>query len=288
MAPISMNPATPPSTRIATLLPSLVPSEQAVAQAVIEDMSEAVEMTADNLAAKVGTSRTTVIRTAKALGYEGYQQLRVALTRELASRPQKSFAPEEASQTGLIKQRFASFADSLSRACLLLDESSLNAAVDGCVHAKRVLVVANGLSGALAQTAVQRLTAIGRPAEYNPDATGQQIAASLLKPSDVCLAISGSGSTHATLAAATAAHKAGAHVITLTSFSASPLARIARTGLVIPTGDGSFRAELEYTSRAAFLLFIELFVDAVSAAAGDQSTEARKTVLAVLAESLED
>lgn len=283
-----MNPATPPSTRIATLLPNLVPSEQAVAQAVIGDLSAAVEMTADNLAGKVGTSRTTVIRTAKALGYEGYQQLRVALTRELAARPQPRPEGEAASLAGLIQQQFRIFADSLEQACLLLDAESLEAAVTGCVHAGRVLVVANGLSGPLAQTAAHRLTSIDRPAEYIVDATGQHIAASLLGPKDVCLAISGSGASHGTLAAATAADKAGAQVIALTSFSASPLAALAHTSLVIPTGDGSFRAELEYSSRAAFLLFIEVFVDAVSAAAQERSTAARKTVLAVVAKSLED
>ena len=56
-------------------MPSLQPIEQRVAQSILEDMDFVLHATADQLAAKVGTSRTSVIRTAQALGYDGYQQL---------------------------------------------------------------------------------------------------------------------------------------------------------------------------------------------------------------------
>ena len=81
-----MTDSAPLSAHITTRMPSLQPIEQRVAQAILEDMDFVLHATADQLAAKVGTSRTSVIRTAKALGYDGYQQLRVALTQEIAQR----------------------------------------------------------------------------------------------------------------------------------------------------------------------------------------------------------
>ena len=151
--------------------------------------------------------------------------------------------------------------------------------------AKRVLVIGNGLSAPLAHTMALRLTSIGRPAEFVGEAMGQHIAATQLDSDCVCLVVSGSGATTLTLNAATAADTAGATIIALTSFTSSPLAEHADYTLVIPSPDGTFRAELADASRVAFLLVLEALVTLVDSRLED--SDARSTVLSVLQSAMD-
>ena len=77
-------PDAPPTARIQSLAPSLQPGERRVVEAIVADRNATVEHTAQELADAVGVGRTTVIRAAQSLGFEGYPQLRVALAQELA------------------------------------------------------------------------------------------------------------------------------------------------------------------------------------------------------------
>lgn len=280
-----MTDSAPLSAHITTRMPSLQPIEQRVAQAILEDMDFVLHATADQLAAKVGTSRTSVIRTAKALGYDGYQQLRVALTQEIAQRPTPP-AGADSTHVGRMSAEIASFSNYLHGLTALLNEDELAATVEAVAQAKRVLLVGNGLSAPLAQTMALRLTSIGRPAEFVAEAMGQHIAATQLDAECVCLVVSGSGSTTLTLKAATAAFEAGAKLIALTSFTSSPLAELASYTLVIPSPDGTFRAELQDASRVAFLLVLEALVTLVDSHLDDSA--ARRTVLSVLHSAMED
>lgn len=280
-----MTDTAPPSAHITTRMPSLQPIEQRVAQAILEDMDFVLHATADQLAAKVGTSRTSVIRTAKALGYDGYQHLRVALTQEIAQRPQP-LPDADSTHVGRMSAEIASFSNYLHGLTALLNEDELTATVEVLAQARRVLVVGNGLSAPLAQTMALRLTSIGRPAEFVAEAMGQHIAATQLDKDCVCLVVSGSGSTTLTLNAATAAFEAGAKLIALTSFTSSPLAELASYTLVIPSPDGTFRAELQDASRVAFLLVLEALVTLVDSHLDDSA--ARRTVLSVVQSAMED
>lgn len=279
-----MTDTAPPSAHITTRMPSLQPIEQRVAQAILEDMDFVLHATADKLAAQVGTSRTSVIRTAKALGYDGYQQLRVALTQEIAQRPQP-LPDSDSTHVGRMSAEIAAFSNYLHGLTALLDEQELSSTVAALSGAKRVLVVGNGLSSPLAHTTALRLTSIGRPAEFVGEAMGQHIAATQLDSECVCLVVSGSGATTLTLNAATAAHEAGATIIALTSFTSSPLAELAAFTLVIPSPDGTFRAELADASRVAFLLILEALVTLVDSHL--ENVEARRTVLSVLQSAME-
>ncbi|WP_175972775.1 MurR/RpiR family transcriptional regulator [Corynebacterium sp. Marseille-Q2823] len=280
-----MTDTAPPSAHITTRMPSLQPIEQRVAQAILEDMDFVLHATADQLAAKVGTSRTSVIRTAKALGYDGYQQLRVALTQEIAQRP-KPLPDADSTHVGRMSAEIASFSNYVHGLTALLNEDELTATVEVLAQARRVLVVGNGLSAPLAQTMALRLTSIGRPAEFVAEAMGQHIAATQLDKDSVCLVVSGSGSTTLTLNAATAAFEAGAKLIALTSFTSSPLAELASYTLVIPSPDGTFRAELQDASRVAFLLVLEALVTLVDSHLDNSA--ARRTVLSVVQSAMED
>jgi len=275
----------PVTARIAAVRNSLQPSERRVADLIVDEPDAVIELTAQQIADRVGVGRSTVVRACQTFGYRGYPQLRVALAAERGSRTVAPSAQDGA--LGGIRSAIDRIADDLRTVTSLLEADAVSEAVDAVVGARRLLVVASGLSAPVATDLAMRLTAVGRPAETLGDPIGQQIAARHLAAADVCVVISGSGANEASLRAASAARAAGARVIALTSFSASPLTERADLSLVLASG-GSFRDELEHTSRIAHAVFAEAFVDAVAAARADDSALARSRVLEILSDNLGD
>jgi DNA-binding MurR/RpiR family transcriptional regulator len=69
--------------RLAAYLDRLSPAEQRVARFFQENREEVLIAPASSLAKQAGTSDATVVRTAKALGFDGLDDLRRALAREI-------------------------------------------------------------------------------------------------------------------------------------------------------------------------------------------------------------
>lgn len=275
-----------PSARIAALLPSLQRGERKVADAILADRDSTVERTAQDLADAVGVGRTTVIRAAQSLGYEGYPQLRVALAQEIAT---ESVPLEEGDGTmvGVVRAGVGRFAARLSNTVAALNEDDVLGFIQSLDRSQRVLVIANGLSGALGMDLVLRLNSAGRPAEMLPDALSQQISARQLGAGSLCVVVSGSGANRATLDGMRAARASGANIVVITSFARSAVAEIADVTLVVPPINDTFQDELIHTSRAAMMLVLEQLVEQFIAYRGERGREAQATSVSLLGGILE-
>ncbi|TFD48781.1 MurR/RpiR family transcriptional regulator [Cryobacterium frigoriphilum] len=276
-----------PSTRVATVINSLQPTERRVAECMVADMAAIVELTAQELAQRVGVARSTVIRTCQTLGYRGYPQLRVALARELA---QSASAARDygTSALGHLRADVSGLSLALPQIFSVLTDEVVEEAVHRIATANRVLALASGLSAPLASDLAMRLTAVGRPAEFVADPIGQQISARQLRQADVCIIISGSGANESSIRAARSARAAQAAVVVVTSFASSPLVALADVALVVAAAQESFRHELEHTSRVPHAILIESLVAIVSGRLGEASRSARSTVLGILSDNLSD
>jgi RpiR family carbohydrate utilization transcriptional regulator len=276
------------TTRIATVINTLLPSERRVVELILADTEGIVEITAQELADRAGVARSTVVRTCQSLGYRGYPQLRVALTRELAQAGTSREHDYGATALGRIRADIDALSASLPQISGLLTDEAVDAAVAIVSGAGRVLALANGLSSPLANDLAMRLTAIGRPTEFVADPIGQQIAASQLTAADACVVISGSGANESSLRSARAVGAAGAKLIVVTSFAHSPLVSLSDVALVVAPASGSFRHELEHTSRVPHVVLLESFVEVVAAQLGEASRTTRSTVLSILSDNLSD
>lgn len=246
------------TARVSAVVPNLQKTELKVIDFVMADKSNAIELTAQGLADKVGVSRASVVRTAQTLGYDGFPQLRVALAQELAT---SSDDPEPDGALHATIDRYRTSLDSFSS---LVDEAAVGRVVDKIAVADRVLVTGNGFSYPLALDAAQRLSSIGIAADMPLDVMTQQIVAGHLSKQSVCLVYSGSGANALTLDVAKAARESGAEVVAVTSFSNSALADIATDTVVVPVANESFRSELTVTSRAGMMILTEAFVAMLS------------------------
>ncbi|GAA1825520.1 MurR/RpiR family transcriptional regulator [Nesterenkonia flava] len=286
---------TPPSpedlpalTRITAALPSLLPSEAKAARYVLEDPAAAIDSTAQQMSEAVGVARSTIIRMCRRLGYPGYPQFRVALAREV---PALSATPGEQQR----RDRSSSLAGEARHILHGMDRALDGVTADqerrliaALTAAQRLLVVANGQSVPSALDFSTRLTAAGRPAEYIHDTLSQQIAARQLRATDLCVVISASGMNSLSLQTARAAAESPGVVVVLTSNTESQLARLADLSIRVLPPVGSFREELEDTSRLHYTLAVESICRLVREHLGQRAETARALVFDVLSEVLVD
>nr|WP_254367846.1 MurR/RpiR family transcriptional regulator [Microbacterium sp. NC79] len=263
-------------------------TERLVVDAIAQDRGKATELTAQELAEWAGVGRTTVIRAAQALGYEGYSQLRVALVQELASEASTSAVESDSSSLGVIRSRMVQVGSRLENTLAVLTPEAIDAVLDLLNSAGRVLVAGNGLSGPLALALAMRLNAAGRSVEYFADPIAQQIAAKQLGAGSALFVLSGSGASRSTLDVIAAAQESGAQVIALTSFARSAVAKLADFPLVMPPTQESFHDELVHTSRGALMLFVEELVDLFVERRGERGRIARQTAISMLGRAIAD
>lgn len=279
-----------PLVRLAGIVNTLRPAELKVADLLQKSPGTIVERTAQEVADHIGIARTSVIRSVQALGYAGYAQFRVAVARQLAA--ERADAPidvdGETGMLGALRGDIQRFAHGLPHTLGLLTQENVEHAVETLVGARRVQCVANGLSAPLAADLSMRLTAAGRISDFTADALAQQIVARQLGAGDVLVVVSGSGTNELTLRAAKAGRDAGAVVIAVTSFGASPLVSLTDIPLIIASVHESFRDELQYASRIAHTVFLYALTSQVITRLGAQGQSAHDHSLAVLADSLTD
>ncbi len=212
-----------------SLVPSLVPSERRVVQACIDEPDRVASMSVAELASRAGVSPATVVRACQRLGFEGYQQLKELLIRDAAVADETG---SPAQHRHPVERVFERAIAGIQGALGALDLEAFDGAAREIRESSRLLIVGNGASLAAAQSIGLHFLTSGKVCENPVDIISQHVAAKLLKPGDVCLAVSDSGMNNFTLRSAQLAAEAGATVVAITSYAKSELAEIARFPLV--------------------------------------------------------
>ncbi|QLJ00562.1 MurR/RpiR family transcriptional regulator [Streptomyces sp. NEAU-sy36] len=239
--------------RVRARLPELRETEARVARVVLDQGAALVHLSVSDVAALAGTASSTVVRTCQRLGFRGFQELKIEAARHTAPPPPPPV--DEPAAHALAATLHAS-RDALDGVAATLDTAALTAAAEALHTASRVVVVAAGLSGAVALDAAYRLRALGCVVDAPPDPLTAQLAAAQLPPDGVLLAISHTGATRTTVDAARRARQAGATVVTVTSYARSPLSETSGHVLVAGGQDLVFGLETS-ASRIAHLAAVD-------------------------------
>jgi RpiR family transcriptional regulator, carbohydrate utilization regulator len=270
-------------TRVQSSRTQIGPTDKRVIEAIVQDPQAVVEGTVSDLARRAGSAPSSVVRACHSLGYGGFQELKLAVARDLARQeasadgnPGLTFSGvlTTATPSGEVLRAIAvKSAETVRGVPDTVSEKEFSAALDALEQATRVVVVGNGTSAGSARDASYRLAMLGRTVSAPGDSPAQQLHAYHLSLGTVCLVISHSGATRESLAAATAAKDSGATVIALTSFRASPLTEVASIVLVAGGFDYGFRLEL-MASRLAHLAVIDALFVGLALRAPEQSERA--------------
>ncbi|MEW6227772.1 MAG: MurR/RpiR family transcriptional regulator [Bacillota bacterium] len=208
---------------------TLRPAEMKVASCILSNAEQVIYQSITELSTSSGTSDATVIRLCNRLGYNGYQELKIALARELVS-PSKNIHEDISPTDDLVtavRKAFQANVQAISDTLDLLSMESLQKAVDAIATARQVHLYGIGTSALAAQDAYYKLLRVGIPANFCADPHMQAISTVLIGGDDVAIGFSHSGSTKDVVDALSLAKAQGARLVCITNRSRSPVAKLA-------------------------------------------------------------
>ena len=215
-------------------LPALSEAERRVAEWILAQPEQVMHLSMANLAERCGVSDTTVLRCCRSLGYRGYTDLKVSLIQTLASPVEiihGDVQPADDPAT-VVEKVFRANMQALQDTLQVLDREALARAVDLLSHARHVLIVGVGTSGPLVHDLYNKLMRLGLPCRCETDSYLQLMAAALLGPGDVVVAISQSGASADPVLTLQEAKKHGASTICITGNARAPLTTYADATLL--------------------------------------------------------
>ncbi|MDJ0343264.1 MurR/RpiR family transcriptional regulator [Streptomyces sp. H10-C2] len=246
------------------LLPSLTPASARIARLIVEDPDKVARSTISELSALAGTSDSSIVRTARALGFSGYPELRLALAASAARQTPRStltsgITPQD-SPAAVIAKLVHTESQAVLETETQLDPAQLLGAVRAVCGDGQLHIAGVGASGLVAQDLHQKLQRIGRPCHAHGDSQSALTSAVLLGSGDVFLAVSHSGESRDVLEPLRRAAAQGATTVVITNHPLSSAARLADFVLASAGRETTFRPGA-MASRISQLVVVDcLFV----------------------------
>jgi glucokinase len=250
--------------RVQHLQHELSPAEQRVATLVLEHPRKVLSEPIAEIAKLADVSQPTVIRFCRSLGFSGLADFKLKFAGSLTGT-----IPVRHSQVRMTDSTHdlsAKVIDNTVSAILKfrdqLDVNSIDRAIEILRKAKRIEFYAMGNSRVVALDGQHKFFRFRIPTSSYGDSHLFSLAAELLGPGDVVIAISTTGQLPELLSAVETARAAGADVIAITS-SKSALARKASICLAVDHSEDS-TTFLSMISRILQLLLIDIMAVGIS------------------------
>ena len=260
----------------------LTKSGRLVAEYLTHHADEAQYLSISSLAKECNVAEATVFRFCRALGFEGYHEMRIALAQANATGAllnQQELRPD-ASTASLCEHAHALFLTAISGTQNALSTEAVEKAVALMREANQVFCFGQGGSMLLANDICARFASLTTKFRTAGDSHFQLLTASLMGPEDVVLFVSYSGATRDMMETLRTAKSAGAKVILLTHYEDSPGAALADVVLLCgaqesPLDSGSIPIKVAVLYVAEVLLLRYKLSDPEAATlAQDRTSEA--------------
>jgi DNA-binding MurR/RpiR family transcriptional regulator len=259
------------------------PAEAAVAAFVLDNADRMMHMSISEAARDIGVGESTVIRFCRAIGYKGYQEFKLRLAQDLVQPVEfihRNITFRD-SAADLCQKVFETNQRAVENTKRTLDPAMIDVAAKAIAQARRIDIYGIGYSYFSGLDAKLKLVRFGLTADAYGDPHLQVMAAVSLKPGDVAIGISHSGSTRDVVDALGPARKSGATTIAITNYSPSPLTRMADLVLLTAASESPLGGEV-LTSRIAQLCVIDALSVAVAVTIGESCLDLiKKTSQAV-------
>lgn len=235
--------------RIRNALRELSRAEALVARTVLADPQAALNATVAGLAAQAGVSDASVVRFARALGFSGLPDMRIALAQELSRRALELERSEIAegeinssdSLSDVVMKIAFHEARSIEQTGRLIDHEALDAVARAISEGRPVTLFGVGASGLAAADLAQKLQRFGLVCQFNPDTHVQLVHAAVSTADTVAIAFSFGGYTAEVHRALQLAQERGALTVALTSAPTSPIGRAADLVLLSSAREAQLR-----------------------------------------------
>ncbi|MGI8314132.1 MurR/RpiR family transcriptional regulator [Halobacillus mangrovi] len=226
---------------------SLKPSERKAAEYIINFPEEVINLSIQKLSQRAEVSEATIIRLARTLNYKGFQELKLRIAGDLATKS-SSFnqSYQEISIDGSVDSFISNVSNnniqSIHDTISVLSKEEVEKAINALQEARKVALYGIGASGLIARDFKQKLSRINRWCEAAVDYDTQGTISANLGESDVVFGISYSGQTIDIIQSLKVAKDNGAKVITLTKYGLNPVSELADIKLYTSSLEKSIRS----------------------------------------------
>ena len=207
----------------------LTRSGHAVADYLLQHADEAQYLSISSLARECNVAEATVFRFCRALGFDGYHEMRIALAQANATgtmSSQRELQPGASTET-LFEHASARLFTAINGTQNALSAEAVDEAARMLREAKQVFCFGQGGSMLLANNICARFASLSTKFRTSGDSHLQLLTASLMNEADVVLFVSYSGATRDMMETLRTAKAAGAKIILLTHYEDSPGASLA-------------------------------------------------------------
>ncbi|MBB6448558.1 DNA-binding MurR/RpiR family transcriptional regulator [Geomicrobium halophilum] len=233
--------------------------ERRIADFILGSPHKVIYFSISELASASEVAEATVFRFSKHVGYKGFQELKIALARQIV-KPEANIheVVQETDDTDTItKKIFNEHKRALDDSVALIKEETVDGVVKHMTQATRIDIYGSGGSGVVASDAYHKFMRLGIPTQAFTDDHQQLMSAALLKENSVAIGISNSGSNRDVVDAIQTARDKGAVTIAIANNRFSPLTKAAHYTLSTSARESLFRTEA-MASRIVQLAVIDL------------------------------
>ncbi|WP_429066529.1 MurR/RpiR family transcriptional regulator [Aeromonas veronii] len=227
---------------------------QRLGQFVLEQPQRVLYLTITELARESGTSEASVTRLCRGVGCRGYTEFKMALALETQ---QEQVSQPQASATSAFSTLIEESVAALRDTGALVSQQALLQSAELLEKARQIQIYGVAASAIIGEYLAYRLLRMGISAQQFSDMHRAAMNATSLKPGDVVIAVSSSGSIKDLLHAVQLGKEHGANIIVLSNTSRSPLATLADQLLVAAKPEGPLTAG-SFHSKISAMLVIEL------------------------------
>ncbi len=262
---------TPVLAKINEKYDELTKMQQKIADFIRKNSSQVIRMSISDLAEATGNkSESSIVRFYRILGFSGYHDFKVALATEIAGKSFYHAYSEltENDNVSTVKEKiYNGIIKTLHDNYSLIDDDSLEKAVDLIFKAKRIIFLGFGQSGYMCENAKFKFTRLGFNCFYSPDSHFNTMLLTEPKDGDLLICISFSGLTKDVIVPAQES-KPVAKVIAITGSAKSTLGQLADVCLVSHTEELNYRTDA-MMARHVQNMFLDMIYIAVTIQMGD-------------------
>lgn len=211
-------------------------SERIVADHLRQLAGARMDLSITELGRNMGVSEATISRVSRALGYAGFQDMKLSMAEGAGSRRSFANIPIEIEESDSLIQTSSNLAMLLS-VCLqgtqrMLDGRQIDTVVEALLAAHKIVFVGVGGAAAICQEAAHLFSKAGLDAIAHSDGYSQIIAAANLDATSVMVGLSHTGTTDTVANALKVARENKSVTIAITSDPVSAVAQAAEISLV--------------------------------------------------------
>ena len=240
--------------RITEMYDKIFQAEKKVADFILKNPELAVNANVSELANYSGVSDATVIRLCKHLGYQGYYQMKICLSRDIGRRYPAAGIQEKRDTS--VGSMFRKMGDGIKVIGDTVNDRVFQDSIQLIRKSTMVHLVAAGNTSPLCMYCGYRMERMGIRCSYNMQPEYYMNHINLAQPTDIVLAISWSGTSRSVVHAMELAKEKNMQTIAVNGYKSSPMAKVSDY-LLISAPEGCGYNKFSSHSRLSEMAVVE-------------------------------